>query len=155
MRDHLLRTFASVRPGTRVLSIGTASAADLARLGFDLTVSGPVPDVVRDALAAIWEEEEVARRVTDSPVASLGVPDASVAWVAAEVPEGVSLEAALVEIARVLQPGGWVWVYGEGRTPEELTASAAATGLAVAETAASEASGARGIFRRVGEGVNG
>ncbi|HIG75161.1 MAG TPA: hypothetical protein EYQ24_11455 [Bacteroidetes bacterium] len=155
MRDPLLRTFASVRPGTRVLSIGTASAVDLARLGFDVTVAGPVPDSLRDALSALWGEDEVARRVTGTPVTSIGLPDAAVAWVAAELSPGDSLAPAFREMRRVLQRGGWVWVYGSGRTPEELTAAADAAGLAVAEAAVSEATGARGIFRRVGEGVSG
>ncbi len=154
--DHLLRTLAAVSPQARILYLGSrgASAANIARLGFETWASGG--DTVRDALAEVIDPG-VARERTSfgTPEA---FPDAWFDWVAADA-DGTPTPEALYHLARVLRPGGWVWVAAPGDDLDALNAAALGVGLAVAErVAADERDGkpvVRGIFRRVGDGVTG
>lgn len=148
--DHLLRTLASVAPGTRVvdLTAGTGRhVVPLAQLGLD--VHGVTPDPVdcRRALAAVVGEAEAAQRVTAaSPVAS-GQPDGCAGWVVVVAPTA-SRVAVLSEAFRILTPGGWVWV--ETTDPASLEGDAEAAGLVVAEPLKTAAGTTHAIFRRPG-----
>ncbi|WP_412062839.1 hypothetical protein [Rubrivirga sp. IMCC45206] len=126
---HLLRTLAAVAPGTAVvdLSAGEATAA-LVALGFDVVA-------VSDAAVA-----------GASTVASAdALADASADWAVAGASEDGC--AALADAARVLRPGGWVWVAAGG---PEVLAAAAGAGLVVSEPPGVTDGAPHAIFRKPG-----
>ena len=63
--------------------------------------------------------------------------------------EDHDLGAALVEAARVLKPGGWIWV--ETARPDGLDTLAEAAGLVPAEEPTEEDGVTHAIFRRPGD----
>ncbi|HEX9952404.1 MAG TPA: hypothetical protein VGB53_11590 [Rubricoccaceae bacterium] len=168
----LLRTMASVAPGTRVVDIGGAHAHLLAALGFDVWASAALPGDVakaRERLADVLEADEAARRVTLARPDALGYPDAFAPWVVAASPASAGLAETFAEARRVLAPGGWLWTDLPGAGPDAtaldvearlaadtaaaavLAAAAREAGLAVASRPVPDA--ARGtivaVFRRV------
>lgn len=121
MLDHLLRTFASVPFGNRVLDLNCGDgrrALPLVQLGFDVYACDPAEGAVAAARRAAAEplgEAEAARRITVAGADALGYPDAFFDWVVAfDVAAHVHTEAAvldtLAEVRRVLRDGGWVYV---------------------------------------------
>ena len=174
---YLLRTLASVAPGTRVVDVaagGGDHAAALARLGFDVWASTDDADTVRqrlaDALGADADaRDEARRRVARARPEALGYPDAFAPWLVASRLEANTLAEAFAEARRVLVPGGWLWAELDGAGPgvaslpleerleadkeaaRRLAAAAAAADLAVASRPTAD--DARGtvvvIFRRV------
>ena len=171
----LLRTMASVAPGTRVVDVACgdgAHAEALARLGFDVWASaGSAARVAtaRTRLAGVVGEAEAARRVTLARPDTLGYPDAFAPWAVASRPDAARLADVFAEAQRVLVPGGWLWAELVGAGPDAgaldidarlaadtqaaaaLAAAAEAAGLAVASRpAADEARGTVvAVFRRV------
>ena len=152
--DALLRTFAAVPPGTRVVDLACGAGRHLdplARLGFDVwgTESDPVSvDMAREVLTAVLGDDEARRRVTAGAPDALGYPDAWADWAVFVARLEHDLAAALAEAARVLAPGGWVWV--ETDRPDGLEHAAEAAGLVVAEEPAEGDGRTHAIFRRPG-----
>ena len=143
---HLLRTLAAVAPGARVVDLACGDGRHLdplARLGFDVwgvTAGDPGPARRRLAEAV----GDARRRVAQAPPTASGWPDGWADWaVLTDV-----TAASLAEAARVLRPGGWVWV--EGASGQPLAAAAEAAGLAVAEAPAPEGDRAHAVYRRPG-----
>ncbi|WP_412067336.1 hypothetical protein [Rubrivirga sp. IMCC43871] len=126
---HLLRTLASVAPGTVVadLSAGETTPA-LVALGFD---------VVAVSDAAIAGASAVARPAD--------LEDASADWVVVGAPDdGFS---QLPDAARVLRAGGWVWIAADGPA---VLAAAAGVGLVVSEAPGVTDGAPHVIFRKPG-----
>lgn len=156
--DHLLRTLASVAPGTRVVDLACGDgrhAEPLARLGFDVWASAADPahvEAARARLADVLDPAEAARRVTAARPAALGYPDAWADWaVLTDAPLG-GLADALAEGARVLRPGGWLWTEVPAAVASALDAAAEHAGLLRAEAPA-EAPGrgtVHAVYRRAG-----
>ena len=168
----LLRTMASVAPGTRVVDVGGAHAHVLAALGFDVWVSADSPvdaAAARSSLTDVLGPDEAVRRVALARPGALGYPDAFAPWVVAARPAAASLAETFAEARRVLAPGGWLWTDLPGAGPDAaalgvearlaadtaaaaaLAAAAREAGLAVASRPVPDA--ARGtvvaVFRRV------
>ncbi|HEX8298540.1 MAG TPA: class I SAM-dependent methyltransferase [Rubricoccaceae bacterium] len=171
----LLRTMASVAPGTRVVDVACGDGAHvhaLASLGFDVWASAEAPedvDATRARLSEVIGPDEAVRRVSRARPDALGYPDAFAPWVVAAEPDGATLAETFAEARRVLAPGGWLWTDLTGAGPDAdaldiearlaadtaavtaLAAAARATGLAVASRPIPDA--ARGtvvaVFRRV------
>lgn len=151
--DHLLKTFAAVPVGNRVLDLGCGHrchAGPLALLGFDLHACAVEPDMVaavRAVLAGVLDDDEAQRRVVQVPrLAALGYPDAFFDWIVAYDIYGVGPAAAalpetLAETRRVLVSGGWIYVAvpvregaeDEGFTRETLHETMQQAGFALAE----------------------
>lgn len=153
--DALLRTLAAVPPAARVVDVGGGAgetAEALARLGFDVWTVDPDPDHVEVALrrlGAVVGEDEAARRVTRAAFDALGFPDGWTDWAVLTAPPLDVLEPAVAEAARVLRPGGWLWV--QARTDaEQLDQAAAAAGLLPAEEPRVENGATHAIYRRPG-----
>lgn len=126
---HLLRTLASVAPGTAVadLSAGEATPA-LVALGFEVVA---VADAEVEGAAAVSSAADLA--------------DASADWVVLGAPDDDP--ASLAHAARVLRPGGWVWVAAGG---PDVLAAAAGAGLAVSEAPGVTDGQPHAIFRKPG-----
>lgn len=165
----LLRTMASVAPGTRVVDVGGAHAHVLAALGFDVWVSADSPvdaAAARSSLTDVLGPDEAVRRVALARPGALGYPDAFAPWIVAGRP-AAGLAETFAEARRVLAPGGWLWTDLPGAGPDApdvearlaldtaaaatLAAAAREAGLAVASRPVPDA--ARGtvvaVFRRV------
>ena len=150
---HLLRTLAAVAPGTRVAEIGCGEGVHtepLARLGLDVWAVDADAAAVQAARARLADVVgEAARRVRHS---AEGPPGRSADWaVVAPVPRDPGLRAeAFAEAARVLRPGGWVWV--EAARDDGLAEAAVAAGLVVAEPPAAddERGTVHAVFRQPG-----
>lgn len=119
--DHLLRTFAAIPIGQRVLDVGCGEGRHtlpLARLGFDVFACDSRTEqveTVRSRLAELVGRELAEERVTISSAQSLDYPDEHFDWVVAFGGHGESLTreevgTALSEMRRVLRSGGWVYV---------------------------------------------
>ena len=166
----LLRTMASVAPGTRVVDVGGAHAHVLAALGFDVWVSADSPvdaAAARSSLTDVLGPDEAVRRVALARPGALGYPDAFAPWIVAARPAAAGLAETFAEARRVLAPGGWLWTDLPGAGPDApdvearlaldtaaaatLAAAAREAGLAVASRPVPDA--ARGtvvaVFRRV------
>ena len=169
----LLRTLASVAPGTRVVDVAAGDgvhAHALARLGFDVWASAASPagaEETRESLADVFGPDDAARRVAVARPDALGYPDAFAPWLVASRLSPDGLAEAFVEARRVLAPGGWLWTDLPGAGPDApdvearlaldtaaaatLAAAAREAGLAVASRPVPDA--ARGtvvaVFRRV------
>ncbi|MEM6326488.1 MAG: hypothetical protein AAF791_05160 [Bacteroidota bacterium] len=155
-RDHLLRTLAAVAPGARVLSIATGTAADLARLGFDVWACGPEPvDDERNRLGEVLGDAAAARRVTPARPEALGYGDDTFDWAAVSLGTEVDVVETLREVRRVVTPGAWIWVAAEVLAPDEMVRLGTEAGLVVAEAVVASGARSRGIFRRVEAGVAG
>ena len=180
---YLLRTMASVAPGTRVvdLAAGDGMHADaLARLGFDVWASVLDPtgvDRARARLAdALGDPAEAERRVSRAAPDALGYPDAFAPWAVAALDAAArddagALAGVFAEARRVLVPGGWLWTDVPGADAADLDdrlaqdtaavaallAAATAAGLAVASRPfVDEARGTVvAVFRRVDAGTVG
>lgn len=171
---YLLRTMASVAPGTRVVDVaaGDGLHADaLARLGFDVWASAHDPaDVAaaRTRLAdALGDAAEAERRVSRARPDALGYPDAFAPWAVATLDraDADALVDVFAEARRVLMPGGWLWTDLPGVDAADLgdrlaQDKAAVAALAEAALAAGLAVAARplvdeargtvvAVFRRV------
>jgi ubiquinone/menaquinone biosynthesis C-methylase UbiE len=169
--DHLLRTFAAVPPSCRVLDADAGSGyrtEALAMLGFDIHASdedAAAVSLLRESLSALDAREQ---RFIQARSGALGYPDDYFDWVVADRSEfeNDSLESTLdvlLELRRVLKPGGWLYLVlptgavSEETTDEECTLGfyrlAAEAGLELAEKAEIENHAdrrvVRGIFRRV------
>ena len=156
----LLRTLAAVPPDVRVVDLACGAGRHLdplARLGFDVWGIAADPEAAeaaeaaRQALAPTLGSDDAARRVAVGHPDALGTPDASADWVVfsdrdASVP--IDLARVLSEGARVLRPGGWIWV--ETADTSRLDAAAEAAGLVVAQEPAEEDGWTHAIFRRPG-----
>ncbi len=120
----LLRTMASVAPGTRVVDVACgdgAHAEALARLGFEVWASASEPadvEAARERLADVLGADEAERRVTLARPDTLGYPDAFAPWVVASRLDPAGLADAFAEARRVLIPGGWLWTALDGSGPE-------------------------------------
>ncbi|MEM8559523.1 MAG: class I SAM-dependent methyltransferase [Bacteroidota bacterium] len=177
LRDHLLRTLASVPVDSRILDLECADGARtvaLAQLGFDVhATASRTEDAVRtqQALDAALSPANtggittVDRAITAAPRA-LGYPDGFFDWVVAvgsyDAIPTEKLADALAETRRVLKPGGWAFVAvrdGADVSPEWLTYRLEAARFAVAEKARRDEDAAgpmvRGIFRKVERDVIG
>ena len=173
--DHVLRTLAAVRPGSRVLDLGCGSgrhARALAQLGFDVWACDADPALVertRAALDGLVDNPET--RVTQARPDALRYPDDHFDWVVAYGPyDGAEtagdLFGRIEETKRVLKMGAWVIAAlrldvasAEDLNPEALAKAMAEAGLALAEDPALEHDAehgpvVRGIFRKVGPGVS-
>lgn len=153
--DALLRTFAAVPPTSRVVDLACGAGRHLdplARLGFDVwgTESDPNRlDAAREVLAETLGLDEAAKRVTRGAPDALGYPDDWADWAVFAARQEHDVAAGLAEAARVLVPGGWVWVEAPASDSFETTAEAA--GLVVAETPTEEGGRVHAIFRRPGD----
>lgn len=153
---HLLRTLAAVAPGVRVVDVACGAGAHaeaLARLGFDVWACDEAADCVeatRERLAGLVRDAPI--RATRARPDALGYPDAYAAWVVATAVEVARLPGAVAEAARVLAPGGWLWIEVLLADAAGLADAAHAAGLSVAEAPARD--DARGtvhaIYRRPG-----
>ena len=147
---HLLRTLASVAPGTPVVDLaagGGRHLVPLARLGLDVRGATDRPEDARAALADVVGAAEAASRVVAASPVATGFAAQSAAWAVLEA-GGPSRRPSLAEAYRVLEPGGWVWVETDDAAGLEDEASAA--GLVVAQAASSDEDGVHAIFRRPG-----
>lgn len=145
---HLLRTLAAVAPGARVVDGACGDGrhlVPLAQLGFDVwgATSGD-PGRARARLAEVLGD--AADRVVQAAPDALDRADASADWGVVALDEG--LDRALVEMARVLRPGAWVWV--ETENAAELPRAAALAGLVEAEEPAPDGARTHAIYRRPG-----
>lgn len=153
---HLLRTLAAVAPGTRVVEMACGAGAHteaLVRLGFDVWACSARADhvaVTRARLAGLVDDAEA--RVTPAAPTALGYPDAFAGWVVATGLDAAVLPAGVAEAARVLAPGGWLWIEVLAADGSALADAAREAGLAVAEGGAAEAARGtiRAIYRRPG-----
>lgn len=143
----LLRTLASVAPGTRVVDVAAGDgvhAHALARLGFDVWASSASPagaEATRERLADVLGPDDAARRVAVARPDALGYPDAFAPWLVASRLSPDGLAEAFVEARRVLAPGGWLWAEVDGAAP----ASASAAALSVAARLAADKQAARAL----------
>ena len=147
--DALLRTLAAVPPGARVVDAASGAGrhlVPLAQLGFDVHGFAVDPTPARAALAEVLGEEEAAARVRRAAPDALDLADASADWVV--VADVENLKAALVEAARVLKPGAWVWAEADG--PDALAEAARAAGLLEAQEPAEADGRAHAVYRKAG-----
>jgi len=137
---------AAVAPGARVVDAACGDGRHvvaLTQLGFEVVGFAVIPGPARSALAPVVGPEEAARRVVAAVPHALPAPDAWADWVVvAGVPD---LPAALAEAARVLAPGGWVWVEADAPTAAALSA-----GLLEAQEPAEADGRAHAVFRKAG-----
>ncbi len=149
--DHLLRTFASVPFGNRVLDLHCGRGQrtlPLVRLGFDVYACDPGESVAAEARRSVAElvgEDEALRRVSVAHAEALGYPDAFFDWVVAfdlpaELHSEPALREALAEVRRVLKDGGWLYLTVAAVSPDENPAAgrpgyAGDSGLALRFTA--------------------
>ena len=119
--DHLLRTFAAVPAGERVLDLGCGAGRHtypLALLGFDCYACDPEEDLLVEArvrLVEVMGGSGVYERITPAGAAALGYPDAYFDWVIAfRAYDGarseVELADMLAETRRVMKRGAWVYL---------------------------------------------
>jgi len=140
----LLRTMASVAPGTRVVDVACgdgAHAEALARLGFDVWASAADPadvEAARARVADVLGADEAARRVTRARPDALGYPDAFAPWAVASRLAPAGLADAFAEARRVLVPGGWLWTELDGSGPD-------AAALALEDRLAADGEAARAL----------
>ena len=119
--DHLLRTFAAVPTGQRVLDIRAGAGRHvipLARLGFE--VYGQDTDAehvrqMRSRLAGVLERAALEERIQAASSRELAYPDEHFDWVVASLARGTGrtvddVLGVLREVRRVLRSGGWVYV---------------------------------------------
>lgn len=148
---HLLRTLAAVAPGTRVVDLACGDGRHLeplARLGFDVqgvTAGNPAP--ARARLADVLGEGDAHARIVPT---TDDVPDASADWAVLSMTTDGTDWAALAEAARVLRPGGWVWVEVPPNAAAALADAARPLGLVEAESPGREGEAAHAIYRRPG-----
>lgn len=118
--DDLLRNFASVPFGNRVLDLNCGHAdrtIPLAQLGFDVFACDPGEATVaraRERVAGALGPEEAERRVSRATPDALGYPDAFFDWVVAFDLAGhahseAEIRETLSEARRVLKNGGWIY----------------------------------------------
>ena len=175
--NHLLKTFAAVPVGNRVLDLGCGHrchAGPLVLLGFDLHACAVDPETIaaiRSLLSDSVALDEAQRRVVLVPrLDTLGYPDAFFDWIVAydvygADPSNTTLPDTLAETRRVLASGGWIYVAvpvrdreeDEGFTRESLQQIMDQAGFALAEQPeVRETEGRRlleGIYRRVDAGT--
>lgn len=147
---HLLRTLASVAPGTFVLDLAAGDGrhlVPLAQLGLDVHGATDRVEQATNALATVLEVTDARQRVVAASATASGFPSRSAAWVALSVSRRTR-SAALAEAFRVLEDGGWVWV--ETDTLDGLEDEARRAGLVVAESPSADKDGVHAIFRRPG-----
>ncbi len=118
---YLLRTMASVAPGTRVVDVACGSGAHaeaLARLGFDVWASTEDAALAEDARTRLADAlDDAARRVSVARPETLGYPDAFAPWAVATDLGAERLSDVFAEARRVLIPGGWLWTDTPGADP--------------------------------------
>lgn len=122
----------------------------LAQLGFDVWgFTAEDPAAARARLGDVLGREEAEQRITSASPDALAAPDDWAHWVVLAL-DGIDPAAALAEAARVLQPGGWVWVETMSGAAHSLDAAAEAAGLVVAEAVGQEGDRAHAIYRKPG-----
>lgn len=172
--DFILRTFAREVPDSRILDLSCGlgfQAEALAMLGFDVFACDESTENVaaaRQRLSATWNAEELPKRIVVAKNRALGYPDNYFDWVIAfgafdDASDAAELVEQVLEMRRVLKPGGWVLaaigknVVGPDATPKALAVLFHDTGFAIAnnpEEVEEEGSTLlRGIFRKVDEVV--
>jgi SAM-dependent methyltransferase len=128
----LLRLLAAVAPGTTVVDAACGDgvhAEPLARLGLDVWACASDDadvDATRRRLAFL---PDAARRVTRARPDALGYPDAFAPWAVLGGLAGDALGPALAEAARVVAPGGWLWVEVAPADADAMARAAQAAGL--------------------------
>lgn len=149
--DHLLRTLAWVAPGTRVIEVGCGAGdttAQLVALGLDVRASDADVSAVnrcRTRLAGVAGPASDERVRLCTPWA-LPDPDGLAGWgVVSRMPADPDVWPALfAELARVVAPGGWIWVRGGRATG----AAAREAGLLLAEVPTADGPDAHVVYRR-------
>ncbi len=131
----LLRLLAAVAPGTTVVDAACGDgihAEPLARLGLDVwasTAGDADVAATRRRLAFLPDAE---RRVTRACPDALGYPDAFAPWAVLSGLAGDDLAPAITEAARVVAPGGWLWVEVTPEDADAMETAARSAGLLVA-----------------------
>lgn len=153
---HLLRTLAAVAPRTRVVDVACGAGAHaeaLVRLGFDVWACSADAGAVSATQHRLQPlVGDAAARVTPASAAALGYPDAFADWVVVTAADTARLPEALVEAARVLVPGGWLWIEVPPAALPELAAAAEAARLVTAEAPATDTvrETVHAVYRRPG-----
>ena len=143
---HLLRTLAAVAPGCRIVDLACGDGrhlVPLAQLGFDV-VGVATADPTR-AIAALSEVLDDARQRVVADVEAIG--DASADWVVLAF-DGAPDSERVAQGARVLRPGGWMWLEVEEGHAAALAAVAQRAGLAEAEEPGSDDGRTHAIYRQ-------
>lgn len=141
----LLRLLAAVAPGTTVVdaACGTGLHAEpLARLGLDVWASAEADADVEATRRRLAFLPDAAQRVTRARPDALGYPDGFAPWAILSGLTGDNLPAAVAETARVVAPGGWLWVEVVPDDADAMARAAESAGLLVASWP--EADDARG-----------
>lgn len=151
----LLRLLASVAPGTRVVDVacGEGTHAELfARLGLDVWGSAAADADVRSARQRLAFLPDADRRISRARPDALGYPDAFAPWIVVGGLGAPELSHALAEAARVVAPGGWLWVEAAPGDADAVTDAARQAGLLDASAVApDEARGTvHALFRAPG-----
>jgi|GEM_PF-4232086 len=151
----LLRLLAAVAPGTTVVDAACGDgghAEPLARLGLDVWASAADADDVSAARLRLAFLPDAERRVSRARPDALGYPDAFAPWAVVSGLASADLAAGLAEAARVVVPGGWLWV--EVAPADAGAMTDAARGVGLLDASPVEADGARGtvhaLFRAPG-----
>ncbi len=128
----LLRVLASVAPGTPVVDVACGDgrhAEPLARLGLDVWASASADADVAATRRRLAFLPDAERRVTRARPDALGYPDAFAPWALLCGLGADRLATAVAEAARVLAPGGWLWIEVAPDAADAMTDAAQRAGL--------------------------
>lgn len=159
---HLLRTFAAVPPGQRVLDLGNGRHAQpLTQLGFDVTVCRTLPEVSDNGRSV----PDRSQLVTVDASGTLPLDAAAFDWIVlwgAWPSARARRMLLLAEARRVIKPGGWIYLSvprSAADSANAVTRTMEEAAWAVAEPVvtiehADRCLHHRGIFRRVETGTS-